>query len=364
MPTIDLGSVVGPQGAQGNTGPAGPQGVAGPSLVSASTQTTLTGVLAGDGNTVGVRAVDATPTNNSTNLVSSGGVYNKITNDVAASYQRTCNPNLLDNWYFVGGGTGNGVFPVNQRGATTGTTADGVYGIDRWKWSYSGTIGSWSLPSTGLTLTPASSASANMSQVVEFDSGLSGKKVTASILLSNGEFHSGTITRTSGTNQYFLEEDNIQLRFVSNLFRVACISGRAITIVAVKLELGNQQTLCHNEGTTENPVWVLNEIPNFAIEMYKCAHSTADNSDPYANLRSAGIFRLVTAAEVSKSGGTATISYPHGYTAFTIRITGAYLLASGTMYMGSSVEVSHLDGSGIHVVNNGGANGYIYVDYC
>jgi len=26
------------------------------------------------------------------------------------------NPNLLRNWYFVGGGTGRGVFPVNQRG--------------------------------------------------------------------------------------------------------------------------------------------------------------------------------------------------------------------------------------------------------
>lgn len=83
MPTIDLGSVVGPQGEQGNTGPQGEQGVAGPSLISASTQTTLTGVLAGDGGTVGVRAVDSTPTANSTNLVSSGGVYTKIAADVA-----------------------------------------------------------------------------------------------------------------------------------------------------------------------------------------------------------------------------------------------------------------------------------------
>lgn len=73
MPTIDLGSVVGPQGQQGNTGPAGPQGVAGPSLISASTQTTLTGVLAGDGGTVGIRAIDPTPVANSTNLVASGG---------------------------------------------------------------------------------------------------------------------------------------------------------------------------------------------------------------------------------------------------------------------------------------------------
>lgn len=83
MPTIDLGRVVGPQGEQGNTGPQGEQGVAGPSLISASTQTTLTGVLAGDGGTVGVRAVDSTPTANSNNLVSSGGVHAKIATDVA-----------------------------------------------------------------------------------------------------------------------------------------------------------------------------------------------------------------------------------------------------------------------------------------
>lgn len=49
------------------------------------------------------------------------------------------NPNLLDNWYFVGGGSqlGDGVFPINQRGLTS-------YGagqtIDRWKLSSGGTL--------------------------------------------------------------------------------------------------------------------------------------------------------------------------------------------------------------------------------
>lgn len=78
MPTIDLGPVVGPQGSQGATGPAGPQGAAGPSLISASTQTTLSGVLAGNGGTVGVRPVDASPTNLSDNLISSGAVFSAL----------------------------------------------------------------------------------------------------------------------------------------------------------------------------------------------------------------------------------------------------------------------------------------------
>ena len=83
MPVIDLGSVVGPQGAQGNTGPQGEQGVAGPSLISTTTQTTLNGVLAGDGSVVGVRGVDFTPTNLSSNLIASGGVADALSNAVS-----------------------------------------------------------------------------------------------------------------------------------------------------------------------------------------------------------------------------------------------------------------------------------------
>jgi hypothetical protein len=79
MPVIDLGPVVGPQGAQGNTGPQGPQGVAGPSLISAETQTSLNGALAGDGSVVGVRTIDTTPNStHTTNLITSAAVANAI----------------------------------------------------------------------------------------------------------------------------------------------------------------------------------------------------------------------------------------------------------------------------------------------
>lgn len=52
MPTIDLGSVVGPQGPQGNTGPQGPQGNPGPNEILTTTETALEGILAGNGSTV------------------------------------------------------------------------------------------------------------------------------------------------------------------------------------------------------------------------------------------------------------------------------------------------------------------------
>ena len=65
----------GPQGPQGETGAAGP---AGPNSISAATATTLSGVLAGNGATVEVKPVDAAPTANSNNLVTSDGVASAI----------------------------------------------------------------------------------------------------------------------------------------------------------------------------------------------------------------------------------------------------------------------------------------------
>ena len=83
MPTIDLGSVVGPQGAQGPqgaTGATGAQGAAGPNQVTAATSTTLTGALVGDGSTISARTIDSTPSSSHTNnLISSAAVADAIT---------------------------------------------------------------------------------------------------------------------------------------------------------------------------------------------------------------------------------------------------------------------------------------------
>ena len=82
MPTIDLGSVVGPQGAQGPqgaTGATGAQGAAGPNQVTAATSTTLTGALVGDGSTISARTIDSTPSSSHTNnLISSAAVADAI----------------------------------------------------------------------------------------------------------------------------------------------------------------------------------------------------------------------------------------------------------------------------------------------
>lgn len=85
MPVIDLGSVVGPQGPQGATGATGAQGLQGnpgPNQVTNQTSTNLIGVLQGASSKVSVKPVDSTPTANSTNLVSSGGVKAALDSEV------------------------------------------------------------------------------------------------------------------------------------------------------------------------------------------------------------------------------------------------------------------------------------------
>ena len=135
--------------------------------------------------------------------------------------------NLLDNWYF-----GN---PVNQRGQTIWQNA-GEYTVDRWKL----TSGTASLSASGLTL------NGTLVQIRETTIGI---PVMCSALLSDGSMITPTYDDSSKTYT---------------------ITATGETIKAVKLELGSYQTLAHNEGTEANPIWVLNEIPNFVEELRKC----------------------------------------------------------------------------------------------
>ena len=222
--------------------------------------------------------------------------------------------NLLRNWYFAGGGTGHDVFPVNQRGATSGTTVNNAYSIDGWKWTYGSSPGSWSLVSGGISVSPSSGSDyASLFQVLgNQDSLLNGKKITASILYSNGQFASGSITRNPGTSQIIASIDgDWVLGMVDYSLRIKI--GTARTMVAVKLELGTEQTLCHNEGTDANPVWVLNEIPNYEEELFKCATSTADSSDTYANKANVNAtIRYYTSQAVAAGTNTTIMRIPAG----------------------------------------------------
>ena len=70
-----LASLVGPKGVPGDVAP-----------LTAATATTLAGVLTGDGETLGVRAIDTAPAANSAALITSGAVYAAIGAAMGGSY--------------------------------------------------------------------------------------------------------------------------------------------------------------------------------------------------------------------------------------------------------------------------------------
>lgn len=133
MPVIDLGSVVGPQGPQGAAGATGAQGIQGnpgPNQVTDQTSTNLNGVLFGSQSKVTVKPVDATPTADSGNLVSSGGVKAALDSEVIvvnlASFsslpQTVSNAAIKANHVVIDSTLGT---PSAQTGDWTVTTANG-----------------------------------------------------------------------------------------------------------------------------------------------------------------------------------------------------------------------------------------------
>ena len=196
-----------------------------------------------------------------------------ISGSVIATKAFPCNPNLLDNWYF-----GN---PVNQRGQTS--YPGGAYAIDQW------------LPSSGntslvvndgfLTVTTRTDGAA-VDQIQEFPYP-PGTVLTLSALMrcttanaglqcrfgndgTTATDYSKTVTLT-GTGDW--ELITLPLTIPSGIGAVlqsprfrGTAAGTTYDIKAIKLELGTQQTLAHQE----NGVWVLNEIPDYSEQYRRC----------------------------------------------------------------------------------------------
>lgn len=194
----------GPQGKQGIQGPEGPQGPVGP---------------AGPQGPVGPAGPQGEP-----GPAYTAGENISISGSVIATKAFPCNPNLLDNWYF-----GN---PVNQRGAS-GTISTAGYFFDRWKL----VSGSVTINSGGIVL------NGTIAQVLEY---AAGQTVTATVLTPDGV--------TDVTPVYDDET------------KTFTVTTQGKTIRAVKLELGTQQTLAHQE----NGAWVLNEIPDYGEQLRRC----------------------------------------------------------------------------------------------
>ena len=167
--------------------------------------------------------------------------------------------NLLDNWYFVGGGT-TGKFPINQR-AITDYTNEG-YNVDRWICNEAGV----SAVENGISIP----AGVYFFQRLPGNL-LAGKTVTMSVLFADGDLVSGTgIVSTSGIVNIYPLNNNVRLysenNSGTNFIAFVVYVGTARTISAIKLELGETQTLARQTDSG----WELLEIPDYGTELAKC----------------------------------------------------------------------------------------------
>lgn len=183
-------------------------------------------------------------------------------------------PNLLRNGTFAEGCI------VNQRGMTS--YAGTGYGVDMWYTT--GATLSVDVTAEGVKLYK-NDASANpaWAQALETDAAV-GQTVTVSMLYKgNGEgaslrvAQSGGIVTLSNVSDWTL----VQKTFALEKWSVGTLQDRAIVAIqcfenmaanqglyikAIKLELGEQQTLAHQE----NGAWVLNELPDYGGELLRC----------------------------------------------------------------------------------------------
>lgn len=159
-----------------------------------------------------------------------------ISGSAIAAKVQPCNRNLIINWYF-----GN---PVNQRDVS-GTISSAGYFLDRWKL----VSGSVTINTDGITL------NGTMQQVLE----------TAPV---------GTVTASALTQAGVGEV----VPTYNSETKTVTVTAAGEKLVAVKLELGTEQTLAHQNSSG---AWVLNEIPDYGEELTRCMRYLQIISTPY-----------------------------------------------------------------------------------
>ena len=226
------------------------------------------------------KAPTAAAGTNTTQIATTAFVQSAAQTEAANAVSTFVRPNLLDNWYFVGGGSqlGTGTFPINQRGQTIKTGTG--YFIDRWRITgYSSTSSELSVED-GFKVTSATSSGASGIRQIFSLPIPSGTEVTVSMMVTLGENATGISVRLyhpdDSYDQIAASDMTVdgELRWGTIILTDTCTDLRlrilpfnsSVAFKAVKVEIGNYQTLAHKE----NGMWMLNEFPNFGEELLKC----------------------------------------------------------------------------------------------
>lgn len=178
--------------------------------------------------------------------------------------------NLLDNAYFVGGGSqqGGGQFPINLEGKTEYTLALS-YGPNRW----AGDRVVVKLTPNGLECAPsAGNSDGYIQQRMELSALPPVGSVMTISILADSVLYSGTFVRLASGVDYNLYTFPNGLVGIEHLqagtFRVTIRFTGSVVLQAAKLEPGPNQTLAHQD-TAGN--WILNDPPpDYQQELARC----------------------------------------------------------------------------------------------
>lgn len=206
---------------------------------------------------------------------------------ITGEYEMGSNRNLLDNWYFVGGGSQQGGYqlPINQRGQTSYAWNGMQYSIDRWKFD---TLAAAPLEvqSDGVNLNASALTygSPYMRQIIDNVEFFRGKQLTFSALVTavSGSDSKGYLRVYDGTNSawgVYIATDaglwSTTFTVPSNASDFVCdigvYDGRTVKVAAAKLELGEVSTLANDAP------------PDYGEELSRCIYSTVDWVDTYSS---------------------------------------------------------------------------------
>ena len=210
--------------------------------------------------------------------------------------------NILDNWYFVGGGT-PGKYPINSGGklsyAGTATVT-----IDRW-YAYTATI---SVESSYLEINNSANGSVGyiwQPLKSEVAYALNGQDVTISVFDANGNLTTATFSFAQGTTQIVTDSTAdmwIQHGSDDGIYVVAN-PYKTVRIVAIKFEIGNRQTLVRSVNGT----YYLNDIPvNYGEEL---VNAMTDASDEPVWTNGKGINLLYNAYFIGGGNGALPVNH-------------------------------------------------------
>lgn len=161
------------------------------------------------------------------------------------------NRNLLDNPWWGSGEV------VNQRQITAKPSSNGAYCIDRWTWSSGADANKMSLGANGITFT-RSASNIWFAQKLANPYALVGKKITGSVMLSDGTIKSGSVVYASVGSTPTLYQDSAVQIYISSVGAFTLTIKTTQTIRAVKLELGSYSTLINDTP------------PDYGEELRKC----------------------------------------------------------------------------------------------